>query len=175
MREIQLTQDKCTLVDDRNFEWLNKYKWFANKMGNTFYTVRNITIQSQNKQKNIKRKQKTILMHILIKEKDLTRKLNINEEIHHINGNGLDNRRCNLQVVTRSQHKILGKKIRTKTSSIYKGVSWRKDCKMWTAQIRFNNKDIHLGYFKDETEAGKTYDEAALKYFGEFSRLNFKE
>lgn len=45
-------------------------------------------------------------------------------------------------------------------SSQYKGVSWHKVCKKWTAQIIINGKLKYLGSFKCELEASEAYQKA---------------
>ena len=39
-------------------------------------------------------------------------------------------------------------------------------------RIVVNRQPIHIGYFRDPIEGAKAYDEAALKYFGEFAVTN---
>ena len=46
----------------------------------------------------------------------------------------------------------------------------RKYWHTWT--IKGNKKNIFLGSFKDKKDAAKAYNEAAIKYHGEFARLN---
>ncbi len=58
------------------------------------------------------------------------------------------------------------------TSSKYKGVMWNKRNKKWTATLTVNYKKHHLGYFSNELDAAKAYDQAALKFSGEFAALN---
>jgi hypothetical protein len=97
-------------------------------------------------------------------------------DVDHINHNGLDNRKANLRPVTQAQnclnrpYKIYKKKI---SSSKYKGVTWHKRMKKWTAQICYQGKHKSLGYFDDETDAAKAYDDAAKKHHKEFAVLNF--
>jgi hypothetical protein len=43
---------------------------------------------------------------------------------------------------------------------------------MWRARICVNYKEIGLGFFSTPQEAAKAYNDAALKYFGEFAYLN---
>jgi hypothetical protein len=95
-------------------------------------------------------------------------------QVHHINGNGLDNRRENLKVLTCMQHAIISNSSR-KSNSGYRGVYWNKLHQKWEAQIWPNRKRTCLGFFDDPVVAAKAYDAAALQYFGENAILNFKE
>lgn len=60
-----------------------------------------------------------------------------------------------------------------KDKSVYKGVFWKTQQKRWRAQIQVNGKKIYLGNFVNKEEAAKAYDEASIKYFGEFARTNY--
>ena len=155
MKEIKLTQGKVALVDDEDFKYLNQWKWFANKLRNTYYAIRN--------DKN--RKSATVYMHreILITPELL--------EIDHRDRNGLNNQKFNLRICTRRQNAFNNKPVDSISEFI--GVSYIKG-KYIRAYIRHENKQIHLGLFKSEYEAAKAYDMAAKKYRGEFANLNFK-
>ena len=62
---------------------------------------------------------------------------------------------------------------KTKTSSKYRGVWYNKQTKKWRATIVVNRKRKQIGYFSDEVEAAKAYDEAAKRYHKDFAVLNF--
>ncbi len=92
-------------------------------------------------------------------------------EIDHIDGNRLNNQLNNLRAATRQQNgRNMAK--RRNTSSAYKGVSFRKDTRVWAAYIKFQSKKVNLGCYPTQEQAAKAYNEAAIKYFGEFARLN---
>lgn len=89
--------------------------------------------------------------------------------VDHINGDTLDNRRCNLRVCTAEQNSR-NVKARAGTSR-FKGVCL--DVSGWHAQIRQGCKTTHLGFFKTEEEAARAYDAAARSRHGDFASLNF--
>lgn len=155
-KRIPLTQGKFAIVDDEDFDWLNQWKWYAARRGKVYYAVRGI---------RIKGKRHGIQMHRLILEPPL------GLEPDHINNDGLDNRRANLRLCTRSQNRANSRK-QPNCSSRYKGVSWNKRGRHWTAYITTNYKRRHLGCFDDEEQAAAIYNAAAKAEFKEFAKPN---
>lgn len=102
-------------------------------------------------------------------------------QLDHIDGNGCNNQLENLREAVQLENNRNMRK-QEGCSSKYKGVSWHKREGKWCARIAAGellpngyHKRIWLGYFEDEIEAAKAYDRAAIKYFGEFAKLNFTE
>ena len=94
----------------------------------------------------------------------------IGMHVDHINGNRLDNRRENLRVCTHSQNHM--NKSSCRGRSKYKGAYWWPQKGKWKSSIKVNGKDKYLGLFLTEEDAAKAYNQAALKHYGEFARLN---
>ena len=97
-------------------------------------------------------------------------------EIDHINHDGLDNRRSNLRICSHLQNgrNVL---IQRNNKSGFKGVSFYKTKKKnpWQAQIRSNGKKIHIGYSPTRLEAAKAYNETVLRLHGDFAQPNILE
>jgi len=91
--------------------------------------------------------------------------------VDHINGNGLDNRRINLRICEQL-HNTQNRALNKNSSTGYKGVSRRTATSKFTASIRVKGTKIHLGNFTFAVDAARAYNEAAVKYFGDFARLN---
>lgn len=155
MKIIKLTQKKSTLVDDDFFDGLSKFAWYAIKRRGAFYA----TTHSSAKNRRL------LLMHRFIMGEPNGR------FIDHKNGDTLDNRKENLRICTSSENSK-NQKLRVSSHTGFKGVSWHKRDKVFAVQIGNNKKKIHLGYFDNIKDAASAYNEAALKYHGEFARLN---
>jgi hypothetical protein len=89
--------------------------------------------------------------------------------IDHIDGNPSNNRISNLRNATNYENQYNQAKRKNNTSG-FKGVSWDKSMKKWSAYITKNCKKVHLGYFTTPEEASQAYEEVAREYHGEFYR-----
>lgn len=160
-RKLELTQGKFALVDERDYEWLMKYKWHANKTG-----------RLKNREKwyafSTKRIVRTI-MHRTIWEHH-NGEIPKNIYIDHINGDGLDNRIANLRLATPGENQNNRPSYHGKSK--YKGVYWNNYVKKWCVGIYKDRKHFHLGYFVSEIEAAKAYNEGAKIHHKEFAVLN---
>ena len=151
MREIELTNVDITLVDDEDYIDVVRYQWYAfeNGWGKVYAKCTSHKVSHR------------LLHNFLL---DMI-------GVDHINGDGLDNRRGNLRLATRSQNAINAKK-RKNTTSRFKGVYFDSYTGKWRAAIHRDGKRIHLGRFAVEEDAAFAYNRAAVELFQDFALLN---
>jgi len=150
MKQIPLTKGKFAIVDDEDFEYLNRWKWHINTKG---YAVRKVYIGSGHKN----RVGKNFYIHTLVN------KTPDNMQTDHINRNKLDNRKVNLRTVD-NQKNHFNMPLFKNNKSGYAGVCWFKRDGNWHAQITLNYKKIHLGYFNNLVDAVAARKDAERKY-----------
>lgn len=66
---------------------------------------------------------------------------------------------------------VINKPKRNKSG--YFGVCWRIRSQNWHAQISYNNKKIHIGYFSDIIQAARAFDRKAIEIYGDLATTNF--
>ena len=156
MKKIKLTQGRWAIVDNEDFAWLSQWSWCYTRNGETGYAKRTIDLSSR---------QQTVYMHVEIMRRHRFWKRG--KEVDHENTCGCDNRKVNLRPATRKANGAnIG--LQSNNTSGVRGVTWRKDCDKWQAQIVVNRKCVYLGSFSDKEEAIKARLKAEVKYFGEF-------
>ena len=99
-------------------------------------------------------------------------KIDGSEFVDHIDHDRTNNHTNNLRWVTRQENCCNRTKQSSRTSSQYKGVCFRSDRNRWVAEITANGKKKHIGYFANEIDAGKAYNEKAIELHGEYASLN---
>ncbi len=78
--------------------------------------------------------------------------------VDHIDTNSFNNNIENLRELNASQSSRNTKK-RKNSTSIYKGVNWSKAVNKWVAHLSLNKKNIHIGCFDNEDDAGQAYND----------------
>jgi len=140
MKEIPLTRGKVAIVDDEDYEKLRTIKWHSQ----TTKVKGRILLYAAHSVYRREGSHKVLIMHRLITNcpKGL--------EVDHIDGDGLNNQKSNLRVVTRflNQQNRHGNK-----TSKYTGVYYDKQINKWRAQVQINGKRYDFGLFDTEEEA----------------------
>jgi hypothetical protein len=161
MKTIPLTRGKVAIVNNADFKWLAKKKWRAIRPTPTgierWYAVRTEGSRGQ-----------TLYMH-----KAIVARMGLPPQklCDHRDGDGLNNRRSNLRPCSPAQN-VQNKRKQTGLSSRFKGVYWHKRDQKWMARLGHNGTTRFLGYFENEKDAAKAYDQSAIKTFGPFAKVN---
>ena len=155
IREIPLSQGKTAIVDAEDYDKLIGYSWYF-KGGR--YAYRGLWIAGSNRTKHIP------MHHDILKAGP-------GQYVDHINGNGLDNRKANLRIVSHQQNMFNMKGHKSATSK-FKGVSWCSSRQKWAAHICKDGKTVAIGRFKTEKAAAVAYNSYAERLFGNYAHLN---
>lgn len=157
--EIPLSQGLVALIDEEDFAFVSQWKWHVDRCGKAAYARRYRRVSESSGGQVV-----WLSRELLNAPDDML--------VDHINGDTLDNRRCNLRLASPSQNNQ-NRRSRAGSTSQYVGVCWDKNHQRWRAAIQVERRSIYLGLFADEADAGRAYDSAAREHFGEFAQLNF--
>lgn len=160
MKEIPLSQTGkkykgkyVAMVDDEDYEIVNKHCW-----------VVLVTNNPPVKYAYTKINGKTVYLHrYIIGDSNLF--------VDHKDGDGLNNQKYNLQLVTQSLN-IHRKKILKNNKTGIVGVFYWAKRKKFTANICCNGKRIFLGCYNKLDDAAEAYNKKALELYGPNARLN---
>mgnify|MGYP001579455731 CR=1 FL=1 len=148
MKKIPLTKGKFALIDNGDFSNVSRFKW----------------CWSHGYAKRRSKSGKPIYLHrFILKPK-------INQLVDHKNYNGLDNQRSNLRICSKAEN-TRNQRLSKRNKTGYKGVYFHKDRGCWSANIGMGGKH-YAKYCRSKEIAAIEYNRMALRFFGEFAKLN---
>ena len=145
-----------SIIDKEDYDKVKNYRW--KKYQENYAYAR----KTFNKKKTI-----TYLHRLVIDAKE-------GFDVDHINGNPLDNRKCNLRVVTHQQN-CFNRKPNSRNKTGTSGVYWNNRRGEWASCIGIDKKRKFLGYFKNLEDAINARKDAEIKYYGEYRRKENEE
>jgi hypothetical protein len=139
--EIDLTKGAAAIIDDDCYEYLSRWRWKCKHEKNTSYACRTTNAG-------------TLFMHRVIMDAPP------GLDVDHVNHNGLDNRRCNLRIVTRSEN-LWNKRPEYAAD----GLRWDRRRNGWRVRVDHFGRRIEVGCYRDQDIARSVhqYMEAALR------------
>jgi hypothetical protein len=151
---VPLTKGYEAVIDVADVPLVEGWNWTASTLRRAVYAYRRPRVNGV---------LKSCLMHRLIADPGKA------DQVDHINGNGLDNRRKNLRLATPSENACNSVPRSTNTSG-FKGVCWHKGAGKWMAQIVLDGKNNYLGLFDTAEDAHAAYAKKSLELHGRFGR-----
>ncbi|WP_339193886.1 HNH endonuclease [Paenibacillus sp. FSL K6-1122] len=91
--------------------------------------------------------------------------------VDHIDGNKLNNQKCNLRICTHAEN-MRNRKTNTNSKQRFKGIFWKENMQKYEVKIYLDTKCTYIGAFTSEIAAANAYNYWAIKYHGDFARLN---
>lgn len=91
MTKIMMTNGLSVMIDDENYSDLSKHNWTMVQRESAFYAITKVM-------DSLSGKYTTMYMHRAIMSTPS------NLVTHHLNGNGLDNQKSNLEILTQKAH-----------------------------------------------------------------------
>jgi hypothetical protein len=152
---IPLTQGRYAIADAEDYERISRHRWCLSRSGKRLYAQR-------------RSRGRTIRMHQFIMKPPG------GMLVDHINGNGLDNRRCNLRICSRLENSR-NRRVNPNTVTGYKGLYRSRRTGRYYAQIFFEGHCHRIGSFDTAVEAARAYDRRAIECFGPFACLNLPQ
>jgi hypothetical protein len=152
--KVILTRGFESVIDFKSIDVVRDISWSAHKQNGEFYAYGCVGGSGNN-----------ALMHRLL--------LGITDpyvEVDHKDGDRMNNRIDNLRLCKRGQN-CANRKSWNKNSE-YKGCYLKNGGPKWQLSMTVNKKVLHLGNFDSEIECAKAYNENAIKFHGEFAKLN---
>jgi hypothetical protein len=144
------------IIDIDDVILCSKYKWYNKAENGREYAL------SQEKGKIIR------IHRLILNFYDMS------YDIDHMDGDGLNNKKSNLRIITHQQNAMNQRKLPSNNSTGYIGVTFVKNTNKFQAQIYLNDKQIYLGSFSNIEDAIEARHQAELKYFGEYKLSNFE-
>jgi len=151
MKHIKLSRGLFAIVDDKDFERLSEFKWYASQKipGGVFY-ARNTYCG---------------YMHRFL--------LGVTDTytyVDHKDGDTLNNTRDNIRACTPGQN-MANKRVSKKNKTGYKGVTVTYNGK-FRADLYCDREWYYLGIFDCAKEAAIAYNKKAIEIFGDFAHIN---
>lgn len=155
---LYLSERRYALIDTEDVLRVRQFKWsLTSRRRKTYAQARLAPSRGGDG--------RTVLLHAFLVPL-------VSDTRDHINGDGLDNRKCNLRPATFVENGRNRHSRKAKVTSKYCGVSWFSGRRTWRVQITYNNRNRFIGYFDNEEDAAVAFNVAAQILHGAFASQN---
>jgi HNH endonuclease len=162
---VPLTRGLYAIIDSDDARLVEGFNWYAMRHRNKYYAARGVRAGGS---------YVNVFLHTAINP------VSNGYEVDHVDGNTLNDRRCNLRTASSAQNqwnrpKLKKTKFGFAPKSPLKGAFFqkpsgnRKPC--WKSRISVNGKAVYLGCFATDVEAAEAYAKASRKLHGEFAHV----